>query len=565
MLENFEAYENAEITENKVIEVTEERNNGMAQNIENDQIVEADLEKTKNRQDIDSIKDISIEQNSEVNSECPTADTIETENVEDNAVENENSESEDSACETETGSTTEKQEEVQSENYAVEQSERIEKQKQNTEIDEKAQEKMIWSIFKNSIFRDYISDKFIIFTLDNRMIKCDKKEVKFAIASLLRHIKFTKQYSENLLNKFEKYFTEDSTYNDFLFKVKEFDIQNICTKPNIIKIHNKFFNLDTQNYCPDINNDISQIKICYNKDATAPNWEKFIDDITCNDKAYAHYLQKVVGSWLYGSNVQQAAFILTGNGANGKTVFMETLKKVFGTYASVIDKNVLMNDSPKTKIEYRKLIGKRIAIINELENSCQIKIDVFKRLTGNDTVDFNYKDRCIEFINKAKFVILTNTIPLLDGYDYGVERRIKILPFNNKFIGDKRDLFIMDTLEMELDGILNWILDGYHLWKKEHLDDEPDFITEMLQNHILGNDPIEEFIQRFCDIDNNYKCKVSYLYGQYIGYCKNFYREPVGKNKFGELLDQKGFTRIRLSDGQRGYKGLKPIYHANID
>lgn len=555
------------MSENQVIVESQEMKDEMEQNICNDQIVEQDFTISTDRQDTGYVEDnqSTDEENLEIINEVSTTDTIDTEDVEDNVVENEKNEAEDSAYEIEVGSTTEEQEDVQSDNGTEQQGEGLEQQKQNIEIDEKTQEKIIWGILTNSIFKDFISDKFIIFTLDKRMIKCDKKEVRFAIASLLRQIKLTNKYSETLLGKFEKYFTDENNYNDFLFKVKEFDIQNLCLKPSIIKIHNRFFDIDNKSYCSETTNDINQIKICYNENATAPNWLKFIDDVTCGDTEYAQYLQKAVGSWLHGSNVQQAAFILTGNGANGKTVFMETIKKVFGSYAGVVDKHILLNDTLKTKTEYRNLIGKRIAIINELQNECHIKDDVFKRLTGNDTVNFNYKNKDIEFRNRAKFIILTNTIPVFDDFDEASCRRIKLLPFNNKFTGEKRDLFIIDRLEQELDGILNWIIEGYIMWKHENLEDEPDFITEMWHAHILGNDPIKEFLDKHCDISPEYKHPVTWVYGAYEAYCRNHYREPVSKNKFSTLLVSKGFNRIRLTDGSRGLKGLKIKLHPSVE
>ena len=64
----------------------------------------------------------------------------------------------------------------------------------------------------------------------------------------------------------------------------------------------------------------------FSADATAPNWCSFLDRIMAGNLAMIAFLQRAVGYSLTGDTREQCAFIGWGFGANGKSVFKETLR-----------------------------------------------------------------------------------------------------------------------------------------------------------------------------------------------------------------------------------------------
>ena len=76
-------------------------------------------------------------------------------------------------------------------------------------------------------------------------------------------------------------------------------------------------------------------------DATCPRWMQFVDEITDGDKGLAVFLQKFCGYMLSGDRSEQIILFLLGEGANGKSVFLDVLKHVYGTYAGVINAKAL--------------------------------------------------------------------------------------------------------------------------------------------------------------------------------------------------------------------------------
>lgn len=80
----------------------------------------------------------------------------------------------------------------------------------------------------------------------------------------------------------------------------------------------------------------------YSAGTACPMWEKFIGEITGGDAQLAHYLQVMVGYMLSGSTQEQCVFFLYGDGANGKSTFLDTLAAMLGDYAMNAQAETLM-------------------------------------------------------------------------------------------------------------------------------------------------------------------------------------------------------------------------------
>src|SRR5262245_16058746 len=65
----------------------------------------------------------------------------------------------------------------------------------------------------------------------------------------------------------------------------------------------------------------------------APIWNRFLKRITNDDIDLQAYLQRIAGYSLTGITHEHAMWFLWGVGANGKSVFIETLLGILGDYA----------------------------------------------------------------------------------------------------------------------------------------------------------------------------------------------------------------------------------------
>jgi len=76
-----------------------------------------------------------------------------------------------------------------------------------------------------------------------------------------------------------------------------------------------------------------------------PRWTRFLDEITNGDAELQAYLQRLAGYLLTGATSEQMFAFFHGAGANGKSVFIQTLAFVLGDYASTATLDTFMASS----------------------------------------------------------------------------------------------------------------------------------------------------------------------------------------------------------------------------
>jgi putative DNA primase/helicase len=77
-----------------------------------------------------------------------------------------------------------------------------------------------------------------------------------------------------------------------------------------------------------------------------------------------------------------------------------------------------------------------------------------------------------EFFNFTptfKIFMATNHKPVIKGTDYGIWRRIKLIPFTMRIPEEQQDKGLEEKLRKEASGILNWLIEGAARWKREGL------------------------------------------------------------------------------------------------
>src|SRR5215472_11499439 len=73
-----------------------------------------------------------------------------------------------------------------------------------------------------------------------------------------------------------------------------------------------------------------------------PLWLLFLDRVTAGDRDLQAYLQRMAGYCLTGITSEHVLFFLYGTGANGKGVFLNTLRAIWADYAAVAPMEVFV-------------------------------------------------------------------------------------------------------------------------------------------------------------------------------------------------------------------------------
>jgi putative DNA primase/helicase len=162
-----------------------------------------------------------------------------------------------------------------------------------------------------------------------------------------------------------------------------------------------------------------------------PRWREFLIQIAAGDEKLAAYLQRVAGYCLSSSIREHALFFLYGCGANGKSVSVNTLMHVLGTYAFMAPVEMLMmTKNEQHPTDTASLRGNRLVVASETEQGRRWAEAKIKTLTGGDRIRARLmRQDSFEFTPQFKLMIAGNHKPRLRSVDEAIRRRLHLVPF----------------------------------------------------------------------------------------------------------------------------------------
>lgn len=297
-------------------------------------------------------------------------------------------------------------------------------------------------------------------------------------------------------------------------------------------------------------------------------------DYAYGGRADAAELKAYALSWfgycMTGSNDEQKMMVVHGNGQNGKSKTFEAIGAVAGGYGCVMAREVLL----KTKTDSRNsdevagLCGRRFGYFSESDQMDLLAEGRVKSLTGGDEIRAMRKfQKEITFKMTCKLNLDTNHKPRIRGTDWGILRRVKLLPYDRKIEEGMRDpLWKEKLLEREGDGLLSMLLEeahGYYL--RGGLAPEPPTVRAACMEFSRENDVIGCFISDRCvttETDTaepsrdfmEIKDGAERVYAAYQQWCKsNGYQFPQPMGEFSKSLEARGFKSKRTRIGKFWY------------
>lgn len=287
-----------------------------------------------------------------------------------------------------------------------------------------------------------------------------------------------------------------------------------------------------------------------------PRWLDFLNEIFEYDQELIDFIQKAVGYSLSGSTREQCMFVLFGNGRNGKSVFLDIINDILGTYATNIQPQTLMvkQQSSGANSDIARLKGARLVTTTEPNDGVRLDEGLVKQLTGGDKVTARHLyGNEFEFEPEFKIWMATNHKPIIRGTDDGIWRRLKMIPFQYQIPDKKVDKNLKHKLRKELPAILNWAVEGALKWQKEGLKN-PRVVEEANKEYRTEMDVTELFIQECCDVDESYSIQAKVLYQTYKEWAKENGQYEMSNTKFGKEMGNK-FGKHK-TNGQIKYFGL---------
>lgn len=297
----------------------------------------------------------------------------------------------------------------------------------------------------------------------------------------------------------------------------------------------------------------------YYPEAQAPTWDRFLNRIFDRNQRVISFMERAVGYSLTGKVGEHALFFLHGDGANGKSTFVNVLLHLLGDYGKMAAPNLLIHkffDDHPTGVA--DLNGCRLAICSEVEEGRRLAEALVKQLTGGDTVKARFmRQDFFEYEPAYKIFLVGNHKPNIGGTDWGIWRRIRLIPFNVTIPEEERDRQLGEKLKAEGPGILRWALEGCLDWQRGGLR-PPEEVQMATAEYREEMDSIGSFIEECCIKDPSQGNLANPLYQAYREYCSQSGMEPMSQKDFGLAMRERGFQKGKTNLGIL-YKGIRAV------
>lgn len=301
-----------------------------------------------------------------------------------------------------------------------------------------------------------------------------------------------------------------------------------------------------------INNFITyQLPFDYDENSTSPLFEKYLDTVL-PEKNLQDILSEYLGYVFIGSSTLklEKALILFGKGANGKSVFYEVVRKLFGEQnTSEYSLQTLTNE---TGYQRAMIANKLVNYASEING--KLGASIFKQLVSGEPVEARlpYGNPFI-ITDYAKLIFNCNELPKDVELSEAYFRRFLIIPFNVTIPENEQDKQLATKItDKELSGVFNWVLKGLKrlLVQKQFTDSET--VRNARKQYESESDSVRLFIDEFGYVSSatDY-VMIKTLYQEYRLFCQDDCFKPVNSVNFRKrlenskiLVDRKNFGKV---------------------
>jgi len=269
------------------------------------------------------------------------------------------------------------------------------------------------------------------------------------------------------------------------------------------------------------------------------------------------WVLKLLASCLEGKNREQCYYTFQGVGGNGKSKLVELMIMTLGDYQSSLQSTALTRKRPESGAanpDIMSIKNKRFIYMQEPDDREPLNTSRMKQFSGEDAVEarglFQDQER---FKIAGKLFMMCNTLPTINSMDRGTWRRIRLIPFESKFVnpGDKEigqpNVFPKDmNLNAKLkkwripffSRLVHIYLTQYAVSDNGTLEPAPEIVMSESRKYRDTFDSLNKFCQERCRIDptSDAEATVSDVWKSY-----RYWHEAVGGS--GKKLSQVEFLK----------------------
>lgn len=285
----------------------------------------------------------------------------------------------------------------------------------------------------------------------------------------------------------------------------------------------------------------NKIRWNYNPGAYSKAADEMLDRISCSDPQIRLLLEEMTGYCFYRRNELRKAFILTGDGSNGKSTFLAVLQSLLG------EENIVSLDLKELGDRFKtaEMVGKLANIGDDISDEFIGNSAIFKKLVTGERISVERKGGDpFEFNNYSKLVFSANDIPRIKDKSGAVLDRLVIVPFNAKFTVEKNGF--KSNIRRDLVGhadVMEYLINLGISGLKRILEKQQFTVSAKVQNELddyrQRNNPILGFILE-CE-EEDFKIEnepTNKVYRRYQEYCLANSLQAMSNVEFSKQINR---------------------------
>lgn len=293
----------------------------------------------------------------------------------------------------------------------------------------------------------------------------------------------------------------------------------------------------------------------YRPGARHQDWDKAL--LALPDDDTRRWLQGYLGRGLIGrqGGCEFSPFLI-GGGQNGKSLIIGAALRAVGGYGGMVNDEVLAkNPHPE---DVMRLMGQRLAVIEELADGHKLNTAKHKQITGTDKMVGRhlYRSTC-EWEPTHTLVVTTNFHPIVVETDEGTWRRLMAVPFPFHFPLDPGFKERVLTGIQQQEAVLAWLVEGSQM----AMPPASAAMEKATARWRVSVDLFAQFLEDMCVEDTTGQVARALLLDRFNDYAISLGHKPLGARAFAERFrDHKivrdwGVTESK-AHGVRGWSGL---------
>jgi putative DNA primase/helicase len=354
-------------------------------------------------------------------------------------------------------------------------------------------------------------------------------------------------------------------------KPVEFD-----THPHLLNCANCTVDLKTMQTHPHNPEDMLTriVPVPYIDVPISQRWAAFLRTVFQGDDELTDYVQRAVGYTLTGQTDEHCLFFCYGDGANGKSTFMRALELISGEYSAVASVEALLEkrgDGDGATPTIAGLVGKRLAMAQEMPDGKRFDESLIKSITGGDAITARVLyGSPFTFRPSHTLWITGNHKPRIVSTDTGIWRRIRIVPFTASIPADqRRDSREFDAQFAEdASAILQWAVLGAYLWYQSGVG-SCAAVDAATRDYRGEEDLVARFVQAVCVTGEDKRVSQASLYAAWKEWAEDEGERSASYKSQRWLVynlsvrklahvEKRYLTGIGLVDALHGYQNEEP-------